>query len=187
MRSRTRRDFLPGGVKSFIWALLLASAIFVPLMIYNGGYFVFLGDFNVQQIPFYRHAHDMIRSGNFFWDWQTDLGANFIGSYSFYLIFSPFFWLTLPFPSDFVPHLMGPLLILENRLRRPLRLSLYQTFCRGPELGGFRLNPLCLFGLYDLQYFFQSLSRALASSSRYCSFRWKSWWKTTGAASLPQW
>ena len=91
MRSRTRRDFLPGGVKSFIWALLLASAIFVPLMIYNGGYFVFLGDFNVQQIPFYRHAHDMIRNGNFFWDWQTDLGANFIGSYSFYLIFSPFF------------------------------------------------------------------------------------------------
>lgn len=114
MRSRTRRDFLPGGVKSFIWALLLASAIFVPLMIYNGGYFVFLGDFNVQQIPFYRHAHDMIRSGNFFWDWQTDLGANFIGSYSFYLIFSPFFWLTLPFPSDFVPHLMGPLLILKT-------------------------------------------------------------------------
>lgn len=114
MRSRTRRDFLPGGVKSFVWALLLASAIFVPLMIYNGGYFVFLGDFNVQQIPFYRHAHDMIRSGNFFWDWKTDLGANFIGSYSFYLIFSPFFWLTLPFPSDFVPHLMGPLLILKT-------------------------------------------------------------------------
>ena len=40
-------------------------------------------------------------------------GANFIGSYSFYLITSPFFWLTLPFPNSFVPRLMGPLLILK--------------------------------------------------------------------------
>ena len=114
MRNQKESGLLPGPVRAFGWSLLLACAIFVPLMIYNDGYFIFLGDFNVQQIPFYRHAHDMIRSGNFFWDWQTDLGANFIGSYSFYLLFSPFFWLTLPFPSDFVPHLMGPLLILKT-------------------------------------------------------------------------
>lgn len=42
-----------------------------------------------------------------------DLGSNFIGSYSFYLLGSPFFWLTLPFPTDFVPYLMGPLYILK--------------------------------------------------------------------------
>ena len=58
-------------------------------------------------------AHDAVRSGSFGWSWTTDLGANFIGSYSFYLLGSPFFWLTLPFPSAAVPYLMGPLLILK--------------------------------------------------------------------------
>ena len=57
--------------------------------------------------------HDAIRSGNFFWSWTTDLGANTIGSYTFYLLGSPFFWLTLPFPSHAVPYLMGPLLMLK--------------------------------------------------------------------------
>ena len=44
----------------------------------------------------------------------TELGANFIASYSFYLLFSPFFWLTLPFPSEMVPYLMAPLLMLKT-------------------------------------------------------------------------
>ena len=107
-------DSFRGALKSFFWALFLACCIFVPLMVYNRGYFLFLGDFNVQQIPFYRLAHEAVKSGNVFWNWHTDLGANFIGSYSFYLLFSPFFWLTLPFPTEFVPHLMAPLLILKT-------------------------------------------------------------------------
>lgn len=114
MTFRTQADNQNGKLKAFLWALGLSFAIFAPLMIYNRGYFIFLGDFNVQQIPFYRLAHEMVRSGNIFWNWNTDLGANFIGSYSFYLLFSPFFWLTLPFPTDFVPHLMAPLLMLKT-------------------------------------------------------------------------
>lgn len=101
-------------LRAFALAFLIAALFFVPFLIYNRGYFIFLGDFNVQQIPFYRLAHEAVRSGNLFWNWNTDLGANFIGSYSFYLLFSPFFWLTLPFPNEFVPHLMGPLLILKT-------------------------------------------------------------------------
>ena len=75
-----------------------------------------MGDYNVQQIPFYKLAHEAVREGNIFWNNYTDLGANFIGSYSFYLLFSPFFWLTLLFPTSFLPYLMGPLLILKSSL-----------------------------------------------------------------------
>ena len=103
-----------GALKAFFWALIMACAIFVPLIVYNRGYFLFLGDYNVQQIPFYQLAHEAVKSGNVFWNWHTDLGANFIGSYSFYLLFSPFFWLTLPFPNHIVPMLMGPLLIVKT-------------------------------------------------------------------------
>ena len=99
--------------QAFFLALAVAAALFIPFIIYGRGYFIYYGDFNVQQIPFYQLAHDCVRSGDIFWNWNTDLGANFIGSYSFYLLGSPFFWLTLPFPSAAVPYLMGPLLILK--------------------------------------------------------------------------
>ena len=97
----------------FLISLITAMLIFVPAMIWDKGYFLFLGDFNSQQIPFYKTAHAAVRSGNFGWNWYTDLGANFVSSYSFYLLGSPFFWLTIPFPNDFVPYLIGPLLILK--------------------------------------------------------------------------
>ena len=100
-------------LKAFIYGLAVSFIFFIPFIVFDNGYFLFYGDFNVQQVPFYQMCHDAIRSGNIFWSWTTDLGANFIGSYSFYLLGSPFFWLTLPFPSDAVPYLMGPLLILK--------------------------------------------------------------------------
>ncbi len=98
---------------TFLTALITAAAFLVPYMILSDGYFIFYGDFNVQQIPFYQMCHQAVKTGNIGWNWNTDLGANFIGSYSFYLLGSPFFWITLLFPNSFVPYLMGPLLILK--------------------------------------------------------------------------
>lgn len=100
-------------LSTFLIALLTSAAFFIPFIIYDYGYFLFYGDFNVQQIPFYQMCHEMVKTGNISWNWNTDLGVNFIGSYSFYLLGSPFFWLTIPFPNSFVPYLIGPLLILK--------------------------------------------------------------------------
>lgn len=98
---------------AFLLGLLIAFLFFIPYIILDKGYFFYFGDFNVQQVPFYKLAHEAVRNGNLFWSWKTDLGANFIGSYSFYLLGSPFFWLTIPFDASFLPHLMAPLLILK--------------------------------------------------------------------------
>ena len=98
---------------TFLVSLGIAAALFVPYMLMSEGYFTFFGDFNVQQIPFYQLCHKAIREGNIYWNWNTDLGANFIGSYAFYLLGSPFFLMTLPFPNSWVPYFMGPLLILK--------------------------------------------------------------------------
>jgi len=100
-------------LKAFLLSLLLAFLVFIPFIVMDGGRFIFYGDFNVQQINFYRIAHDAVRAGNLGWSHLTDLGANFIGSYSFYLLGSPFFWLTIPFPGQWIQFLMGPLLILK--------------------------------------------------------------------------
>lgn len=99
--------------KAFLWGLFLSAAFFIPYIVMGDGYFLYYGDFNVQQVPFYQMVHDAIRNGEWGWSTTTDLGSSLIGSYTFYLLGSPFFWLTIPFPSEFVPYLMGPLLILK--------------------------------------------------------------------------
>lgn len=100
-------------LKAFFLGMGLSFLIFLPFLVVDGGRFLFYGDFNVQQVPFYRLAHDAVRAGEWGWNYKTDLGVNFIGSYSFYLLGSPFFWLTIPFPSDWLQYLMGPLFILK--------------------------------------------------------------------------
>ncbi len=105
---------------TFLIAFFVATAFFIPFLITGHGYFIFFGDFNVQQIPFYRYCHDAVRNGQFGWSYVTDLGSNFIGSYAFYLLGSPFFWLTIPFPGSVVPLPYGSAADTEVF---PLRLS----------------------------------------------------------------
>ena len=99
--------------KAFLLGLFFSAAFFIPYIVLGKGYFLYYGDFNVQQVPFYQMIHDALRRGEFRWSTTTDLGSSVIGSYTFYILGSPFFWLTLPFPSEFVPYMMGPLLILK--------------------------------------------------------------------------
>ena len=39
---------------TFLIGLLTATAFFIPFISTGKGYFIFFGDFNVQQIPFYQ-------------------------------------------------------------------------------------------------------------------------------------
>lgn len=116
----------------FLLALLLGFIIYLPFLIMDGGMFVYYGDYNVQQIPFYQMCHDMIRSGETGWNWYTDLGSNFIGSYAFYLMGSPFFWLTIPFPSDAVPYLLAPLMMLKLATAAVTSYGYLKRFVKNP-------------------------------------------------------
>ncbi len=139
-------------LSTFLIALLTAACLFVPYIIMSEGYFTFYGDFNAQQIPFYMHCHEMVRSGNFSWDFGTDLGANFIGSYSFYLLGSPFFWLTVPFPNYVVPYLLGPLLILKFALCALTAYLYIRRFTRTPRAAqiGALLYAFSGFSVYNI-------------------------------------
>ncbi len=149
------------ALSTFLCALFTAACLFVPYMIISEGYFTLYGDFNVQQIPFYQKCHEMIRSGNIYWDFGTDLGAGFIGSYSFYLLGSPFFWLTLLFPNSFVPYLMGPLLVLKFALAALTAYYYIRRFTRTPEaarIGGL-LYAFSGFSVYNI--FFNHFHEAI--------------------------
>ena len=148
-------------LSTFLISLGVAALFFVPFIILGEGYFIFYGDFNVQQIPFYQQCHEAIKNGNIFWSTTTDLGANFIGSYSFYLLGSPFFWLTIPFPNSFVPYLMGPLLILKFGCAALTSYFYIRRFTRTPEaarLGGI-LYAFSGFSVYNI--FFNHFHEAI--------------------------
>lgn len=140
------------GFRAFTLAMLAATFIFLPFVLSDKGYFLYYGDFNVQQIPFYQLLHDAIRSGDFAWSWITDLGANTVGSYSFYNLTSPFFWLTLPFPSKAVPYLMAPLFVLKfsfASLAAYLYLKRYVKYVDFAVLGGL-LYAFSGFAVYNI-------------------------------------
>ena len=74
------------ALMAFLLGILFASLFFIPNMIAGNGYFVFYGDFNAQQIPFYQMVHDSILNGDTMWSNTTDLGANLVGSYKLFTI-----------------------------------------------------------------------------------------------------
>lgn len=150
-----------GALKVFLLGLVSAAFIFVPYMIIGDGYFTFFGDFNVQQIPFYQLCHNAIRNGELGWSFTTDLGANFIGSYTFYTITSPFFWLTLPFPNAWVPYFMGPLLILKFACASLTAYLFIRRFTRKTETAqlGALLYAFSGFSIYNI--FFNHFHEAI--------------------------
>lgn len=107
---------------------LLISVI--PVMIADGGYFIYYGDFNAQQIPFYNLANDAVRNGQFGWNWYTDLGSDFMTSYSFYLTGSPFFWLSTILPRSLVTLSMPFLLALKHGVATLTAYAYIRRFVR---------------------------------------------------------
>jgi len=115
---------------AFLMGFFIMLLVIMPIIVYTGGYYIYYGDYNSQQIPFYTHAHDFVKSEGLGWDWNTDLGANFIGSYSFYLLGSPFFWLTLPFPRGSVVFLMPVLLAVKHGIAALTAYAYIRRFVR---------------------------------------------------------
>lgn len=85
----------------------------LPFVIFQSGIFNICADFTHQQLIFNITANASVKSGDVLWSGITDLGGDFIGSYAFYLLGSPFFWISLLFPPSWFPFIVAPLLILK--------------------------------------------------------------------------
>jgi uncharacterized membrane protein YfhO len=122
--------------KYFIAFILGFSCIFLsllPLIIADGGYFVYYGDYNAQQIPFYILANNAVRNGQLGWNWFTDLGTDFLTSYSFYLTGSPFFWFTTLLPKALITISMPFLLSVKHGLASMTAYAYIRRFVRSKD------------------------------------------------------
>ncbi|MBQ8172232.1 MAG: YfhO family protein [Oscillospiraceae bacterium] len=147
--------------RAFFYALLMAVILLVPFVAVDQGMFIFYGDFNAQQIPFYKTCINAIHDGSFGWNWQTDLGANFVGSYSFYTLGSPFFWFAALFPASISHYLMAPLLALKLALSSLFAFIYIRRFVTKPysALVGGILYAFSGFSLYNI--FFNHFHEAI--------------------------
>ncbi|MCM1228286.1 MAG: YfhO family protein [Clostridium sp.] len=157
--------------KAFLLGFIPFLLVIIPIMIYNEGVFLYYGDYNSQQIPFYLHAHEFVKSEGVGWDWGTDLGSNFIGSYSFYLLGSPFFWLTIPLPQPLVVFAMPILLAMKTGIASMTAYAYIRRFVRGKNaaliggmlyaFSGFQLFNIFFNHFHDVTAFFPLMLIAL--------------------------
>lgn len=144
----TEEKYLTAFLMGFI--CLLVSVI--PVMIMDGGYFIYYGDFNAQQIPFYNLANDAVRNRQFGWNWYTDLGSDLMTSYSFYLIGSPFFWLSTLLPRSLVTLSIPFLLALKHGVASLTAYAYIRKFVRSKNsaLIGAMLYAFSGFQVYNI-------------------------------------
>lgn len=144
-----RRDQM---LRTMLLCALTAAVLFLPFYLIDGGFFHYAGDFNSQQISFYRYMNGFIKGGGYpdgmasaarnTFSWATDLGSGAMNAYSFYLYGSPFFWLSLIFPQNWLPYLMVPLLILKFAVAGG---GAYRYLCRYVRRTDYAMLGACLY------------------------------------------
>lgn len=87
--------------------------IILPYIIKDKGVFLISNDFVAQEIPINILANRSIKAGEIIWNWKIDLGSEFVSAMGFYLLGSPFFYLSLLFKPEAFPYVVGWILMLK--------------------------------------------------------------------------
>ena len=118
-------EYLPVWLKNinsmfyyFLFLLVLGVLFFATSLFVNYFTTPFTGDYTSQQFSFYTNGYDdwwyFFRTGEFvLYDQNTYLGADNIGSNSFYYLFDPFFLPILLCPRQLIPQGMAILTIFK--------------------------------------------------------------------------
>lgn len=156
---------------AFLLSFLLGTIIILPNIIKGHGVYSLIADFNVQQIPFNKIMNESIKEGSVLWTWYNELGNSFIGSFSFYNLFSPFNIIGFIFPASWFEYLVGPIFILKYAvagLTSYLFLKRYVKNKNYAILGsllysfsGFQLTNMMFYHFHDVVALFPLLLYAL--------------------------
>ena len=87
--------------KLCLFILLITIVGIFPSLVQNGC-FVLSTDMASQEVPFIIETKRMLTSGCPLWSWNHLIGDNFIASYTFYTLTSPFVWINCLFPDQWM-------------------------------------------------------------------------------------
>ncbi len=168
--SKTRQGKYMLYVMGISFCCALLSLIF--FMFHNraqGGAWILTlqADFDTQQIPFNYAAIRALRTGSTGWQWNSDLGASFVGAYGFYCIGSPFFYLACLFGERAFPYLIGWFYMVKYVVAAAtsyLYMTRFVKDCRYAVIGallyafsGFQTANLLFYHFHDVTAFFPVL------------------------------
>lgn len=100
----------------FLLGTLLYMIAVLPSIIMRGGLFYYYGDYNFNYIEGAMLTQRSLREGYLFWNPTLDWGSslfNSLGSSSGGFATSPFMYLLLPFPTEWVPYLLPLVMALR--------------------------------------------------------------------------
>ena len=155
---RVMNRLTPGGrdtLQVFWIAALLAVLALAPAIFPYGGRMVTRGDFMEQQIPFIMETKRMLASGTPFWSWNTFLGTNFVGSYAFYTLGSPFVWPLMPLPEAAIPYGISVMAVLKHAVAAAAAFLYLRRFVKDPRHAkiGALLYAFSSFSIINTQFY----------------------------------
>ncbi len=113
VRFRDRDGKLQTAFAAFLINGSIAFFAFLYFLIKNDGLMSLSNDFDAQYLTFPIFANRAVREGQVFFHWAIDIGSDFIASFGFYNLGSPFFWITLLVPPEAFPYLVAWVLMLK--------------------------------------------------------------------------
>ena len=136
--------------------MLCAFVSFSPFLFRDGGFFHVWSDFNSQQLPFGMALHHSLESpdpGG--WTWSYGLGMSTIQAFSFYALGSPFYWISLLFPANGYPYLVGWIYILKYTVAGVTAYDYIRRFTKGENgaVAGAMMYAFSAFQATNLMYF----------------------------------
>lgn len=115
--------------------LITSFLTFIYFIIKGDGVFVTRADFNLQNIPFTAAMHRAVAEGGInSFNWNLDLGSSTIQGYAFYNLGSPFFWLSMLFPAEAYPYVVGWMYMLKYTVAGSLAFLYFKRFVHNPKL-----------------------------------------------------
>lgn len=147
------------------FAIAFLSLIY--FIISSKGLFTLVDDFDAQQIPFNMLCNQAVKTGDVFWNWNIDIGSDFVSTFSFYNLGSPFFWITLLFPPIAFPYLIGWIYMFKYALAGLFSYMFIHRFVRNKKaallgsmlyaFSGFQSCNLVFYHFHDVVAFFPLL------------------------------
>lgn len=146
-------------LKVTLLSLLMACILIIPQIVIGDGIYSIYSDFNFQQVPFTMSAIEGIQTGYSTYSWINDIGTSFLGSFGYYNLTSPFFLITLLFPSTWFPYLVGPMLILKLVVAALLAYIFLERYVKNKDYAiiGALLYAFSGFQITNLLFHFQDV------------------------------
>ena len=167
MLKKVARKADPYLVLSICLCTVIGVGSFLYYILADGGVFTLRDDFNSQQLPFSVALNHLLKNDLGEWSWNTDLGTQTVGAYSFYGLGSPFFWVSMLFPGSAFPYIVGYLYILKYVVAGATSYCYIKRFVKNPffaligallyAFSGFQSTNLLFYHFHDAVAFFPLL------------------------------